>query len=202
MSNSHVPNDHDASIRLTLPSWLTTAENALWPAASTDETAQARFVIELSRRNVEAGTGGPFGAAVFEIESGRLVAAGVNVVVPSHCSLAHGEMMALSRAQALLGTHDLGAPGLPNHVLVSSAEPCAMCAGAVCWSGVRRLVYCAEDRDVRQAGFDEGPKHPAWEKELERRGISVLGGICREEAAEVLEQYRRSGHAIYNARQG
>ena len=69
-----------------------------------------RLVIELARTNFQRDTGGPFAAAVFDEASARLVAIGVNRVVPMRCSSAHAEVMALSLAQRAAGTHDLGGP--------------------------------------------------------------------------------------------
>ncbi|MFY4728428.1 hypothetical protein ACOSYY_05125, partial [Nitrospira sp. BLG_2] len=61
-----------------------------------------RFVIRLALTNVTSKTGGPFGAAVFEAKTGRLIAVGVNVVEPTNCSLAHAEMAALANAHRAL----------------------------------------------------------------------------------------------------
>jgi hypothetical protein len=79
------------------------------------------LVIELARRNVREGTGGPFAAAVFEQKTGALVSAGVNLVTYANCSALHAEMVALMFAQRSLGTYDLGAETLPRHQLVASA---------------------------------------------------------------------------------
>lgn len=71
-------------------------------------TERMDLVIDLAARNVGNKTGGPFGAAVFEQDSGLLIAVGVNIVIPSLCSHAHAEMVALAMAQRRLGTYDLG----------------------------------------------------------------------------------------------
>ncbi|HSO21079.1 MAG TPA: nucleoside deaminase, partial [Desulfosarcina sp.] len=157
-------------------------------------------VIELARRNVDAETGGPFGAAIFESRSGRLVAPGVNRVIPGNCSAAHAEIIAIMLAQKICNTYDLGGDGMPAMELVSSTEPCAMCLGAVVWSGVRRLVCAARDEDARAIGFDEGPKPENWADELAQRGIAVVLDRGREEAVAVLERYLSRGGPIYNAR--
>lgn len=182
------------ALRIVLPDWLVATRCPSLPAAA-DRMA---FVIELSRRNVATGSGGPFAAAVFEADTGRLLAAGTNLVMASHCAAAHAEVLALSLAQQALGSHDLGATGLPACELVSSCEPCAMCIGAVAWSGVRRLVYAAREADARAIGFDEGPKHPDWAGELRRRGVVVAGDLLRTDAVAVLEAYRAAGGPIYN----
>jgi tRNA(Arg) A34 adenosine deaminase TadA len=147
------------------------------------------FVIRLADRNVQEGSGGPFGAAVFERDSGLLVAVGVNVVVASHCSHAHAEMVALALAQQQRGTHDLGSANLPAHELVTSCEPCAMCLGAIPWSGVKRVVCGARDEDARAIGFDEGSKPADWQQALTSRGIEVQTDVLRKAAAAVLQRY-------------
>jgi tRNA(Arg) A34 adenosine deaminase TadA len=183
------------------PDWL--LREAALGQTFASEAERLRYAIELSRRNVLERTGGPFGAAVFECESGRLVAAGVNRVEALSFSAAHAEVMALLSAQERLATYDLGALGLPRHALVSSAQPCLMCAGAVLWSGVVRLVYAASKQDVeRILGFDEGFLPRGWQRRLRRRGIAVSAGLLRQEARTVLELYRERGGTVYAARRG
>jgi tRNA(Arg) A34 adenosine deaminase TadA len=161
-----------------------------------------RLVIELSRLNVERGTGGPFGAGIFDSSTNSLVAPGINLVTTTNLSVAHAEIVAIMIAQQVVGHFDLGGQGRPPYELVASTEPCAQCFGSVPWSGVRRLVCGARDEDARSIGFDEGPKLPDWVSSLEQRGISVVRDVCRDEAAAVLRDYAESGGEIYNARQG
>jgi tRNA(Arg) A34 adenosine deaminase TadA len=190
------------SFELTLPGW---ADDALARAPQTfpDAAARMRWVIELSRTNFERDTGGPFAAAVFEEDTGRVVSIGVNRVVAGRCSSAHAEIMALSLAQRALGLHDLGGPGLPAHQLVVNWCPCAMCCGAICWSGVRSVVIAGSGPEMETlTGFDEGPIHPAWQDELRRRGIAVSEDLLREESLEAFRQFATSGRAVYNARKG
>ncbi|MCP9440326.1 MAG: nucleoside deaminase [Nitrospira sp.] len=168
------------------------------PLRSDEDRMQ--FVIGVARANVARRSGGPFAAAVFETRTGRLVSVGANLVVATSCSLAHAELVALANAQHTLRHFDLGAPGIPEHELVTSCEPCAMCFGAIPWSGVRRVLCGARAGDAEAIGFDEGPKPRRWIAALERRGIAVVRDLCRREAVAVLELYRKSGGIIYNAR--
>lgn len=156
-----------------------------------------RFAIELAATNVERGTGSPFGAAVFESRTGRLVAIGVNVVESTNYSLAHAEIVALANAQQAVGNFDLGAAGMPGHELVTSCEPCAMCYGAIPWAGIRRVLCGARASDAEAIGFDEGAKPKNWVAELKLREISVVRDLCREEAIGVLRHYKAGGGAIY-----
>lgn len=164
---------------------------------ATDEE-RMRVAIAVSRANVERGTGGPFGAAIYEMQSGRLVAVGMNSVVRlNNCTL-HGEMVAFMMAQQVVGSFSLSTPGLPVHALYTSCEPCAMCLGATLWSGVKRVVYGAGREDASRLNFEEGPVFPASYAYLEERGIEIVRDLLRDEARAVLELYRRMSGTIYN----
>ena len=194
------PRPHIPSVlELHLPDWLTTLMADTPPRLISPE-ARMRFVLDLVRRQIEAGTGGPFAAAVFEHANGQLIAAGVNQVVPGRCSTAHAEIVALTLAQQACDTHDLGAEGLPAMELVASTEPCAMCLGAIPWSGVRRLLYGAYGSDAEAIGFDEGDKPAEWHAHLAARGITVQGGLLHPQAVALLHAYVAAGGPIYNGR--
>jgi len=188
-------------ITLSLPPWLERSlpsPDKVFPAIED----RMRQVIGLAEQNIAAGTGGPFAAAIFDGATGRLVAAGVNLVTSLNSSIAHAEIIAIMLAQQRSGTYDLGGNGMPPFELVSSAEPCAMCLGAIPWSGVRRLVCGASGEDVAGIGFDEGAKPAGWQREFEARGIAVVRNVCRSEAVAVLRRYAEQGGIIYNSRQG
>jgi tRNA(Arg) A34 adenosine deaminase TadA len=111
-------------------------------------------------------------------------------------------MLAIALAQKAVNRYDLSDGNRLEYELVSSTEPCAMCFGAVPWSGVRRLVCGARDEDARAIGFDEGPKMADWQQALQQRGITVVRDVLRSEAAGVLREYLASGGTIYNAGRG
>jgi tRNA(Arg) A34 adenosine deaminase TadA len=185
---------------VSVPEWVSDLIDASPGALRTPE-ARMRLAISLARENAARG-GGPFGAVVFEDVSGRVVAPGVNLVVPLGCSLAHAETVAIAIAQQAIGGYDLGAPGQPAMQLVTTAEPCAMCLGAIPWSGVKSVLCGATGDDAEGVGFDEGAKPDSWPEALAARGIQVTRGICREEAAAVLVEYARGGGLIYNGGRG
>jgi tRNA(Arg) A34 adenosine deaminase TadA len=191
------------SISIHLPAWL--SGFARPGAVFSSQEERMRLVISASRHNVEEGSGGPFAAAVFQRDSGVLVSLGVNLVVSGKLSMLHAEMVAITLAQQSLGVFDLGGVGmdgraLPAHELVSSCEPCAMCFGAIPWSGVRQLLTGAAAEDAEAIGFDEGPKVGRWQLALEQRNIRVVTGVLRSEAAAVLQEYRCRGGVAYNGR--
>lgn len=187
---------------LALPNWAIEELNRLPAYLPTVEERMAA-VIRFSRLNFQHGTGGPFAAGVFERDSGRLVVIGVNRVMPSNCSSAHAEIMALSLAQQLLGTYDLGGPGLPTHQFVVNWRPCAMCYGATLWSGVRSVAIAGNGPELEEiTGFDEGPVHPDWRGQWEARGLEVIQDVLRDEALAVYREYAASQPFVYNSRLG
>jgi tRNA(Arg) A34 adenosine deaminase TadA len=185
------------SLHITLPDWLDQVIDWQRRYASMEE--RMGLAVAVARENVLRGTGGPFGAAVFETDSGRLVSIGVNSVTRLNNSVLHAEVLALMLAQQRVGRFSLCGSGQPVHELVSSCEPCAMCLGATLWSGVRRLVCGASRDDATALSFEEGPVFPESWSYLERCGIEIAREVMRPQAAAVLDLYRASGGAIYNA---
>jgi tRNA(Arg) A34 adenosine deaminase TadA len=185
----------DRVLRIGPPDWVERAVK--WDGLYSTDEDRMRLAIHLARENVVQRTGGPFGAAVFRLPEGTPLAVGVNSVTRLANSVLHAEIMAIMLAQQRLGSFTLDTGPAEAHALVTSCEPCAMCLGATLWSGVRRLVCGATREDATDLGFDEGPVFPESYTYLESRGIAVVRGIRRRDAAEVLELYERSGGQIY-----
>ena len=184
---------------LALPGWM---EDFLdcWvrehPAGLVDVEQRMQLAIALSAENVRKGSGGPFGAIVVAQDDDSLVGAGVNLVTALGVSMAHAEMVALSLAQRAVNSWDLHSAGRMQ--LITSCEPCAMCFGAVPWSGVTSIVCGARKEDAEAAGFDEGDKPDPWVTSLQQRGIEVRQDVLRDEAAQVLRAYAAQAGLIYN----
>lgn len=183
--------------RVDLPDWMEEFTEKL-PRQLAGASERMAVAVSLSDQNVRRATGGPFGALVVAEETGEVVALGVNRVEPQLCSAAHAEIVALSVAQRVMGSWSLADTRLGALQLVTSCEPCAMCLGAIPWSGVRSVICGATKADAEASGFDEGARPEDWVAVLERRGIEVRTGVLRAEAALVLERYASRGHTIYN----
>ncbi len=185
-------------LHLTLPAWL--HDFPLEPSYPGDE-AKVALAIELSRRNVQAHGGGPFGAVVFA-PGDRVIAVGVNRVLPQSCSVAHAETMAFMLAQqrlqrARLNRNDDGSAYGPI-TLATSAQPCCQCYGASVWAGIDRLLIGARAEDVMTlTEFDEGPLPADWVGELNARGIEVVRDLHREAACDALRAYGEHGGGTY-----
>ena len=188
-----------SQVHLTLPAWVHDAvDTACAYASDADKVALA---IALSQQNVEAETGGPFGAAVFGPDD-RIIAIGVNRVVPHACSVAHAEMMAYmlaqGRTQRLRLNRDADDNPIGPITLATSSQPCCQCYGATVWAGVDRLLIGARAEDVMAlTEFDEGPLPADWVGELNARGIEVVRDIERDAACAVLKAYGETGGANY-----
>ena len=182
----------------SLPDWLR-GELPQLPTVLESADDKVRLTNELADRNWREGNGGPFAAIVVDKASGQLVSVGVNVVLSSGLSSTHAEVVALSLAQVALGQWDLGVDR--DLELVVNWRPCAMCYGALIWSGVRHLLIAGSGPECEElTGFDEGPLHQDWAAELESRGISVTQGVLREDAIAVFAAYGASDAVVYNAR--
>ena len=180
-------------LEFELPRWFTEWEAALPAAFDTDGEAM-RAAIEASAINIKEKCGGPFGAVAVDSTTRKVVAAGVNLVISAKSSMLHAEIVCIMRAQKAVGSHTLK----PARVtLYSSSEPCAMCMGAIPWSGISRIVCAARDEDVRATGYDEGRKPADWPAAYSARGIEVTRDFMRDDAAAVLKNYAALGGVVY-----
>lgn len=178
-----------------LPAWVPTFLDS-WSLPLVNVSQRMQLAIALSKENISQQTGGPFGAVVVNEATSELVSVGINLVTSTGLSVAHAEIVALTLAQSAVGEWNLANAG--SLQLVTTCEPCAMCFGAVPWSGVKSMICGARKKDAEAAGFDEGDKPDHWVKSLQRRGIVVQCSVLRAEAAAVLQHYRDTGGAIYN----
>jgi hypothetical protein len=73
----------------------------------------------------------------------------------------------------------------------------------VLWSGVRSLVLAGSGPELEDVtGFDEGPIHPEWDKDLEKRGVELVNNLLRDETMKVFRDFAASGALVYNGRSG
>lgn len=184
-------------LHITLPQWI--HDYPFEDVYASDED-KVGLAIALSRINVEKRSGGPFGAAIFAPDD-RLIAVGVNRVLPQSNSVAHAEMMAFMLAQSRLQSARLNVAmdGTDWHpiTLSTSSQPCCQCFGASIWAGIDRMLIGARAEDVMAlTSFDEGPLPNDWQGELAKRGIQLQHDVLREAACDVLREYtaREGGH--------
>ncbi len=170
------------------PAWLEVVRPG---DVAAEPEALMRRAIAVARAAMTATGGGPFGALVAD-DGGRIVAVGWNAVVPASDPTAHAEVMALRRAAAALGSFRLA--GLS---LYTTCAPCLMCAGAIRWAGVPRVVAAAAAEDAEALGFRERPPGFDVRACLADVGIEYVEGLLRDEALVLFREYRGP---LYNGR--
>ena len=140
-------------------------------------TLDEKFLTEALREARKAAEEGeiPIGALV--VSRGRIIGSGHNMTERLHDATAHAEMIAVTAA-----TESIGAKYLADCTLYVTVEPCPMCAGALNWSQIGRIVYGAPDPRRGYSLYSPSLLHPKTE---------VLGGILSEECAALMLDFFR-----------
>ncbi len=115
----------------------------------------------------------PIGAVV--VCQGRVIARGHNLTETLTDVTAHAEMQAITSA-----ANFLGGKYLTDCTLYVTVEPCLMCAGALGWSQISKVVYGASDDKRGYHTFCANPFHKKTE---------VLGGVLAEECAKLMTDF-------------
>ena len=135
----------------------------------TDYMKQALIEAQKAYRQDEV----PIGAVI--VCKGQIIARAHNLTEMLNDVTAHAEMQAITAA-----ANNIGGKYLNDCTLYVTVEPCPMCAGAIGWSQLGRLVYGAEDEKRGYRRFAPNVLHPKTE---------VTSGVCAEEAAELMKQF-------------
>ena len=131
-----------------------------------------KFMREALREaHLAAGEGEiPIGAVM--VWKGRIIGRGHNQTERLHDTTAHAEMLAITAA-----SETMGGKYLTDCTLYVTVEPCPMCAGALAWSQVGRIVYGAPDQRRGYSIFSPSLLHPRTE---------AVGGILQEECVQLM----------------
>ncbi|AFN78909.1 MULTISPECIES: nucleoside deaminase [Stutzerimonas] len=144
-----------------------------------------RKSFDVARRALENGTH-PFGAILVGPDGEVLLEQG-NAYMPDHDMTGHAERVLMTRAS----TH-YSPEFLADCSMYTSAEPCAMCAGAAYWAGLGRVVYGLSERSLKEITGNH-PENPTLDLpcrivfEAGQRKVEVLGPLLEEEAAALHE---------------
>ena len=115
----------------------------------------------------------PIGAVV--VCRGKIIARSHNLTELLHDVTAHAEMQAITAA-----AEHLGGKYLTDCTLYVTVEPCVMCAGALGWSQISRIVYGTPDEKRGYARFAPNALHPRTQ---------VTSGVMAEECAELMQRF-------------
>jgi guanine deaminase len=140
-----------------------------------------RRAIELARKGMNQGAGGPFGAVI--VKDGTIVGEGWNRVIATSDPTAHGEMTAIRDACSNLGSFSL--EGCEIH---TTGQPCPMCLGAIHWARIEKIYYGFRIEDAAAIGFDDSEFFRQMTLPPEQRAIPSQE-LCREEALVLAQEY-------------
>ncbi len=115
----------------------------------------------------------PVGAVV--VSHNRIIARAHNLTEQLNDVTAHAEMQAITAA-----ANYLGGKYLKDCTLYVTLEPCNMCAGALAWSQISKIVYGAEDKKRGFSNFSPSPLHPKTE---------VIAGIFKDECGQIMRDF-------------
>jgi tRNA(Arg) A34 adenosine deaminase TadA len=155
------------------------------PARSERDAHFLRRSFEVARRSMTHGNH-PFGAILVD-DSGQVLLDAENGYMPARDGTAHAERLLATEA-----CRTLSAEVLAKATMFSSAEPCAMCAGAIYWAGIGRLVYGLSENRLRGLTGNH-PENPTLDLPCRavfasgQRPTEVVGPLLEDEAAAMHE---------------
>jgi tRNA(Arg) A34 adenosine deaminase TadA len=144
--------------------------------------------IQLAKKNVSSGNGGPFGAVI--VKDGEIIASARNEVTTTDDPTAHAEIIAIRRACRKLQSYQL-----EGCELYSSCEPCPMCLGAIYWARPEKVYFAATKDDAAKSGFDDDFIYNEIKLTGEERSVPFINKM-RDEALEAFKLWDESGLKI------
>lgn len=144
--------------------------------------------IELSKKGMQAGAGGPFGALV--VKDGKIIAEGWNGVTSENDPTAHAEIVAIRKACRKLNSFQL-----EECIIYTSCEPCPMCLGAIYWARPKAVYYACTKEDAADIGFDDHFIYKELDKKIESRTIRFIN-LDREKGKKVFDEWTQKNDRI------
>lgn len=138
--------------------------------------------IELSRKNMQAGVGGPFGAVI--VKNGQVIGEGWNKVTSSNDPTAHAEVVAIRNA-----CENSKNFSLEGAEIYTSCEPCPMCLSAIYWARIDRIYYANTRKDAASIDFDDDFLYQEIPKDLSDRKIPMIQ-CAHAEALDVFKEWQ------------
>lgn len=157
------------------------------PMRSYDEALLRRsFTVAIRARD---GGDHPFGSILADADGNVLMEQGNGYSIEGNDRTAHAERLLASRAAKAFSLEMLA-----GCTLYTSAEPCAMCAGAIYWAGIGRVVFGQTEKDLKALTGDHEenptldlPCHVVFE--AGQRPTEVVGPLLESEAAAIQADY-------------
>lgn len=147
-----------------------------------------QMAIDEAREGIRLGHGGPFGSVV--VKDGQVIARAHNMVLATHDATAHGEILAMRRAGAALGTHDL-----TGCTLYTTGEPCHMCLCGIMWANIDKVYYGCTIADNGRIGFRDDKFDGIFGGRDRLAGL--LTPLDREKCLALFDEYNHMQHQGY-----
>lgn len=122
----------------------------------------------------------PIGAVLVDGQSGEVIAKNGNRTIELADPTAHAEILCIRE-----GTQQVGKQRIPDYDLYVTLEPCTMCAGAISFARIRRLIYGAPD--PKGGAIDHGAKF--FEQPTCHHKMEITSGIMADECGQILKDY-------------
>ncbi|MBO9666714.1 MAG: nucleoside deaminase [Bdellovibrio sp.] len=144
--------------------------------------------IELSRQNMQANAGGPFGAVI--VKDGKIIGEGWNKVTSTNDPTAHAEVTAIRDACAKAKNFSLA-----GSEIYTSCEPCPMCLAAIYWAGISTIYYGNTRKDAADINFADDFIYDEIPKDIKDRKIPMVP-CCHDEALVVFKEWENKADKI------
>ena len=139
--------------------------------------------IELSRRGMQEGSGGPFGCVI--VMNNEIVGEGYNMVASTNDPTAHAEIVAIRQACKTVNSFQLS-----GCEVYTSCEPCPMCLGALYWARPRKVFYANTRNDAAAIEFDDEFIYKEINTDMLKRRIPFIHQP-HPLAIEVFEEWKK-----------
>ncbi|TAN10918.1 MAG: nucleoside deaminase [Chitinophagaceae bacterium] len=147
-----------------------------------------QIAIDLSKKGMEEGRGGPFGAIV--VKDDEIIGKGYNNVLATNDPTAHAEIMAIREACKNLNSFQL-----EGCEMYTSCEPCPMCLGAIYWARPDKVYYANTRKDAADAGFDDSVIYTEISLPVSKRRIPMYQ-LSHKEALEAFREWGKKENKI------
>ena len=144
--------------------------------------------IEMARKTMNLGYGGPFGAAI--IKDGRCIAVASNSVLRDNDPTAHAEINAIRKACSILETYDLS-----GCELYATGYPCPMCMSAIIWANITKVYYSCTPSEAEHIGFRDDYIYRFLRSEDTSK--VCFEQVGHEEAIKLFEEYHKNNSTLY-----
>lgn len=142
-----------------------------------------QLAIEESLKGIGEGNR-PFASILID-RNGNVVAKAHNTVLKDNDPLAHGETNVIRTFCKKIGTIDL-----KGYTIFATSEPCPMCAAAIGWANISRLVFGGFREDFKSPGYKRQNTRVADYYKEQGVGIEVTGGVLRDKVIKMYEKFK------------